>query len=70
MVILKSVDTFAVNLSDVLFISKNSKSLISTSILGHPNQEQLAERVRLLQKELQETKRLMGKVDDAENSQS
>lgn len=32
MVILKSVDTFAVNLSDVLFISKNSKSLISTSI--------------------------------------
>lgn len=35
MVILKSVDTFAVNLSDVLFISKNSKSLISTSILGH-----------------------------------
>ncbi|MDD6775009.1 MAG: hypothetical protein PUD98_05295, partial [Bacteroidales bacterium] len=31
MVILKSVDTFAVNLSDVLFISKNSKSLISTS---------------------------------------
>ena len=50
MVILKSVDTFAVSLGDVLFISKNSKSLISTSILGHPNQEQLAERVRLLQK--------------------
>ena len=35
-----------------------------------PSQEQLAERVRLLQKELQETKRLMGKVGDAENSQS
>ena len=26
----------------------------------HPSQEQLAEHVRLLQKELQETKRLMG----------
>ena len=35
-----------------------------------PSQEQLAERVRLLQKELQETKRLMGKVGDAENSQN
>ena len=35
-----------------------------------PSQEQLAERVRLLQKELQETKRLMNKVGDAENSQS
>ena len=34
-----------------------------------PSQEQLAERVRLLQKELQETKRLMSKVGDAENSQ-
>jgi len=34
-----------------------------------PSQEQLAERVRLLQKELKETKRLMGKVGDAENSQ-
>jgi hypothetical protein len=34
-----------------------------------PSQEQLAERVRLLQKELQETKRLMGKAGDAENSQ-
>lgn len=32
-----------------------------------PSQEQLAERVRLLQKELQETKRLMGKVDNIEN---
>lgn len=31
MVILKSVDTFAVSLGGVLFISKNSKSLISTS---------------------------------------
>ena len=28
-----------------------------------PSQEQLAERVRLLQKELQETKRLMNKND-------
>ena len=35
-----------------------------------PSQEQLAERVRLLQKELQETKRLMGKVGDAENTKS
>ena len=35
-----------------------------------PSQEQLAERVRLLQKELQETKRLMGKAGDAENTQS
>lgn len=35
-----------------------------------PSQEQLAERVRLLQKELQETKRLMGKAGNAENSQS
>jgi hypothetical protein len=34
-----------------------------------PSQEQLAERVRLLQKELQEAKRLMSKVGDAENSQ-
>ncbi len=33
-----------------------------------PSQEQLAERVRLLQKELQETKRLMGKAGNAENS--
>lgn len=32
-----------------------------------PSQEQLAERVRLLQKELQETKRLMGKVDNIKN---
>lgn len=32
-----------------------------------PSQEQLAERVRLLQKELQEAKRLMSKVGDAEN---
>jgi predicted nuclease of restriction endonuclease-like (RecB) superfamily len=32
-----------------------------------PSQEQLAERVRLLQKELQETKRLMGKVDNIED---
>ena len=70
MVILKSVDTFAVSLSDVLFISKNSKSLISTSILGHPSQEQLVERGRLLQKELQETKRLVGKVGDEEDSRS
>ncbi len=31
-----------------------------------PSQEQLAERVRLLQKELQETKRLMDKVDNIE----
>ena len=35
-----------------------------------PSQEQLAERVRLLQKELQETKRLMNKAGDAENTQS
>ena len=35
-----------------------------------PSQEQLTERVRLLQKELQETKRLMSKVGDEENSQS
>ena len=35
-----------------------------------PSQEQLAERVRLLQKELKETKRLMSKVGDAENAQS
>ena len=35
-----------------------------------PSQEQLAERVRLLQRELQETQRLMGKVGDAENTQS
>ena len=35
-----------------------------------PSQEQLAERVRLLQKELQETKRLMCKAGNAENSQS
>ncbi len=34
-----------------------------------PSQEQLAERVRLLQKEQQEAKRLMSKVGDAENSQ-
>jgi predicted nuclease of restriction endonuclease-like (RecB) superfamily len=33
-----------------------------------PSQEQLAERVRLLQKELLETKRLMNKVGDVENS--
>lgn len=32
-----------------------------------PSQEQLAERMRILQKELQETKRLMGKVDNTEN---
>lgn len=32
-----------------------------------PSQEQLAERVRLLQKELQETKRLMSKVDNIED---
>ncbi len=32
-----------------------------------PSQEQLAERVRLLQKELQETKRMMNKVDNIEN---
>ena len=35
-----------------------------------PSQEQLAERVRLLQKELQETKRLMSKAGDTRNSQS
>ena len=35
-----------------------------------PSQEQLTERVRLLQKELQETKRLMSKAGNAENSQS
>ena len=35
-----------------------------------PSQEQLAERVRLLQKELQETKRLMGKVDCGTNKES
>lgn len=35
-----------------------------------PSQEQLAERMRLLQKELQETKRLMSKAGNAENSQS
>ena len=35
-----------------------------------PSQEQLAERVRLLQKELQETKRLMSKVDIIENKES
>ena len=35
-----------------------------------PSQEQLAEHVRLLQKELQETKRLMSKAGNAENSQS
>lgn len=34
-----------------------------------PSQELLAERVRLLQKELQETKRLMSKVGDVENTQ-
>lgn len=33
-----------------------------------PSQEQLAERMRLLQKELQETKRLMSKVDNIENN--
>ena len=31
-----------------------------------PSQEQLAERVRLLQKELQETKRMMGKTVNIE----
>lgn len=35
-----------------------------------PSQEQLAERVRLLQKELRETKRLMSRVDNTENSKS
>ena len=35
-----------------------------------PSQELLAERVRLLQKELQETKRLMGRVDNIENKES
>lgn len=35
-----------------------------------PSQEQLTERVRLLQKELQETKRLMSKVDNIENQES
>ena len=35
-----------------------------------PSQELLAERVRLLQKELQETKRLMSKVDNVENKES
>jgi hypothetical protein len=34
-----------------------------------PSQEQLAERVRLLQKELQETKRLMGKGKNAEDKE-
>lgn len=34
-----------------------------------PSQEQLAERVRLLQKELQETKRLISKVDSVENKE-
>ena len=34
-----------------------------------PSQEQLAERVRLLQKKLQETKRLMGKENNIEKSQ-
>ena len=33
-----------------------------------PSQEQLAEHVRLLQKELRETKRLMGKADNIENN--
>lgn len=33
-----------------------------------PSQELLAERMRLLQKELQETKRLMSKVDDSKNN--
>ena len=37
---------------------------------GRYCQEQLAERVRLLQKELQETKRLMSKVDNIENQES
>lgn len=35
-----------------------------------PSHEQLAERVRLLQKELQETKRLMNKVDNIEDKES
>ena len=35
-----------------------------------PSQELLAERVRLLQKELQETKRLMGRVDNIEDKES
>lgn len=35
-----------------------------------PSQELLAERVRLLQKELQETKRLMSRVDNIENKES
>lgn len=35
-----------------------------------PSQELLAERVRLLQQELQETKRLMGRVDNIENKES
>lgn len=34
-----------------------------------PSQEQLAERVRLLQKELQETKRLMSKVDSVDKNE-
>ena len=34
-----------------------------------PSQEQLAERVRLLQKELRETKRLMSKVDCIKNKE-
>ena len=34
-----------------------------------PSQEQLAERVRLLQKELRETKRLMRKVDCTKNKE-
>jgi hypothetical protein len=33
-----------------------------------PSQEQLAERVRLLQKEFRETKRLMSKVENIGNS--
>ncbi len=35
-----------------------------------PSQEQLAERVRLLQKELRETKRLMSRVDNIEKEES
>ena len=35
-----------------------------------PSHEQLAERVRLLQKELQETKRLMNKVDNIEDKEN
>ena len=35
-----------------------------------PSQELLAERVRLLQKELQETKRLMGRLDNIKNKES